>query len=374
MTSKLFLLSSLLLASVVSLHAAFWTIGSGAVDTVARNMLAAMANGAALGETALQPAATNTLAAAAAHAATEHSVTEDGGFQAGFGASATTGGAVGYSASATEGGGAVGYSASATWGGGAVGDSASAASGGGAVGFYASATYGGAVGYSASATEGGGAVGYYASAASGGGAVGYYASAASGGGAVGFYASAADGGAVGYSARTSDGFAGGKYAFATSDGDFFGNPIDAIQLGSGGNSTPMTLQIYDNRLLNADGTIPIERMSLHDGDETAHADIRALIPTLPGPGCTELGYAADGTNVAITGATYSYFFAPDKAYTLSVAPDAPRYHYSIEIIGDHACTLPADHRLRGEWTITGTNEVVVAPSTGIVWNVFGRGL
>ncbi len=112
----------------------------------------------------------------------------------------------------------------------------------------------------------------------------------------------------------------------------------------------------------------------HNTDGTAHADIRALIPTLPGPGCTELDYAADGTNVTITGATYSYFFAPDKPYTLSVAPDAPRYHYSIEIIGDHACTLPAGHRLRGAWTITGTNEVVVAPSTGTVWNVFGRGL
>jgi hypothetical protein len=110
----------------------------------------------------------------------------------------------------------------------------------------------------------------------------------------------------------------------------------------------------------------------HNTNGTAHADIRAMIG--PTNGCTELAYAADGTNVTITGATYSYFFAPDKAYTLSVAPDAPRYHYSIEIIGDHACTLPVGHRLRGSWTITGTNEVVVAPSTGTVWNVFGRGL
>ena len=111
-----------------------------------------------------------------------------------------------------------------------------------------------------------------------------------------------------------------------------------------------------------------------NGRPVVRAASMADIPTLPGPGCTVLDYAADGTNVTITGATYSYFFAPDKAYTLSVAPDAPRYHYSIEIIGDHACTLPAGHRLRGSWTITGTNEVVVAPSTGTVWNVFGRGL
>ncbi len=44
MASKLFLLSSLLLASVVSLHAAFWTIGSGAVDTVARARLVVHTN------------------------------------------------------------------------------------------------------------------------------------------------------------------------------------------------------------------------------------------------------------------------------------------------------------------------------------------
>ena len=92
-----------------------------------------LTNGAALGETALQPAATNgwevgshagllappatnTLAAAAEHAATEHSVTEDGGFQAGTGAAAIYGGAVGAGANAAY-GGAVGAGASASLGG-----------------------------------------------------------------------------------------------------------------------------------------------------------------------------------------------------------------------------------------------------------------
>lgn len=278
-------------------------------------------NGAALGATALQPAATNTLAAAAAHAATAHGVTPDGGFQGGS------------EYTYAESGGAVGYGAYTTYG--------------GAVGSSAYTTYGGAVGAGAYAESGG---------------------------AVGSGAYTIDGGAVGWAAKTSDGFAGGKGAFATTDGTWNTDGIDAIQLGTGSNTEPFTLQVYGNRLLNADGTIPVERLTLHNTNGLAHADIRALIPTLPGPGCTELGYAADGTNVTITGATYSYFFAPDKAYTLSVAPDAPRYHYSIEIIGDHACTLPVGHRLRGKWTITGTNEVVVAPSTGTVWNVFGRGL
>jgi len=88
---------------------------------------------------------------------------------------------------------------------------------------------------------------------------------------------------VGDSAKTSDGFAGGFNAFTTSDGTFYGDPIDAIQLGSGGNTEPFTLQIYGNRLLNADGTIPVERMSLHAADGTAHADIRAEIDAIPLP-------------------------------------------------------------------------------------------
>ena len=237
------LLALLLLAPVVSTAAGvtFLTAGGGGDSTNWQASVNALTNGAALGETALQAPATNTLAAAAAHAETAHSVTAEGGFKAGSGAYASTGGAVGNNATATDGG--------------AVGSSAYAASGG-AVGAGAYATDGGAVGNNAYATDGG---------------------------AVGFSAYAASGGAVGDSARTSDGFAGGKDAFATSDGTFFGDPIDAIQLGSGGNSTPLTLQIYANRLLNADGTIPVERMSLHDGDGTAHPDIREAIDAIPLP-------------------------------------------------------------------------------------------
>ena len=80
------------------------------------------------------------------------------------------------------------------------------------------------------------------------------------GGAVGYSAWASGfGGAVGAYALTSDGFAGGLNAWATDDGTITGTPIDAIQLGTGGNSETNTLQVYNNRLLNADGTIPVER-------------------------------------------------------------------------------------------------------------------
>ena len=110
----------------------------------------------------------------------------------------------------------------------------------------------------------------------------------------------------------------------------------------------------------------------HNINGTAHPDIRALIPTLPGPGCTEL----TGTNLVISGETYHYYAAPSAHYTLSVSNAAPRYAYSLEIVGTNgwSCTLLDGLYLRGAWTLTGTNVVVVAPGTGTVWNVYGRGL
>jgi len=110
----------------------------------------------------------------------------------------------------------------------------------------------------------------------------------------------------------------------------------------------------------------------HNTDGSAHADIRALIPELPAAGCTKL----TGTNLVISGETYHYYAAPSAHYTLSVSNAAPRYAYSLEIVGTNgwSCTLLSGLYLRGSWTPTGTNVVVVAPGTGTVWNVFGRGL
>ena len=180
-----------------------------------------------------------------------------GGFTGGSSAFATTGGAVGYNASATS-GGAVGSSASTTTGGavgsgayassgGAVGDGASTTTSGGAVGNNASATYGGAVGNGASATYGG--------------AVGDGASTTFGG-AIGSSASTTSGGAVGYNAKSGSGFAGG-YNAKTQDSS--GDGIDAIQLGTGTNSTEKTLQVYDYQLMDADGNIPSDRLKTSNG-------------------------------------------------------------------------------------------------------------
>jgi len=102
--------------------------------------------------------------------------------------------------------------------------------------------------------------------------------------------------------------------------------------------------------------------------DRAYAD--GLVAGIPAAGCTELY----GVTPEISGATYSYFLAATNAYTLSVGASVPRYHYSIEVLGSHACTLASGLNLRGTWTPTGTNIVTLVPGTGTVWRVYGRGL
>ena len=123
-------------------------------------------------------------------------------------------------------------------------------SGGFQAGTGASATYGGAIGYGANATYGG-AVGRNASATSGG-AVGSEANATYGG-AVGVAASATTGGAIGQSASATNGFAGGYSAKATANG--------AVQLGQGTNNNANTLKFRDYQIVDANGNIPVERLS-----------------------------------------------------------------------------------------------------------------
>lgn len=65
------------------------------------------------------------------------------------------------------------------------------------------------------------------------------------------------GGAIGSGSTAGDGFAGGKGAETI---DSTGDPIDAIQLGTGTNSKPKTLKVYNYDLMDADGKIPAERL------------------------------------------------------------------------------------------------------------------
>ena len=89
-------------------------------------------------------------------------------------------------------------------------------------------------------------------------AAGYLAYAANGGSATGEQANADAGGAAGAGAKAGAGFAGGKDAKAV---DSSGSGIDAIQLGTGTNSTAKTLQVYGHRLMDANGNIPVERLT-----------------------------------------------------------------------------------------------------------------
>ncbi len=209
-----------------------------------------------------------------------------GGF-AGGGASATSGGAIGSGAKEDSGGGAVGEDSSATIGF-AGGENATETGGGGSVGYTSSVTTGGAVGYEANATTGGavgyqaaaivgGAIGEQASETDGGGAVGRTAQTTSGGAVgsetvsnsgfaggysakstgmgacIGAVSSAYHGGAVGYNAQAGNGFAGGSEAKCGKASN--GADVDCIQLGSGSNGAEKTLQVYDKRIVEADGSL-----------------------------------------------------------------------------------------------------------------------
>lgn len=135
-------------------------------------------------------------------------------------------------------------------------------SGGFAGGTNATATYGGAVGYGATSINGGaigsntntsmgGAIGEGATAGFGA-AIGA-ATSTDGGGAIGESATSNYGGAVGGISIAGDGFSGGYLAQVKNNGtDDAPDYIDAIQLGTGTNETPKSLQIYSDNIYNAD--------------------------------------------------------------------------------------------------------------------------
>ena len=124
-------------------------------------------------------------------------------------------------------------------------------------GVGATASNGAAIGNGASSGATGGAVGMKAKAGIGGFAGGYNASASTGG-TIGKDSKTTTGGAAGQGAVSGNGFAGGYNAKCDSSS---GKAIDAIQLGTGTNTTAKSLQVYDKQLMDADGKIPWERMT-----------------------------------------------------------------------------------------------------------------
>lgn len=152
--------------------------------------------------------------------------TEDGGFAGGQGASTTNGAAIGSGAAATGGGGSVGLGASST-------------NGGGAIGSNANANAGGAVGSATTVT-------------------GY-------------------GGAVGNKAKAGAGFSGGNQAAVALGSN--GKYIDAIQLGAGTNEAPGTLQVYDYRIMDQDGSITAARLPGYCGCVSSADDLPGYAET-----------------------------------------------------------------------------------------------
>lgn len=171
---------------------------------------------------------------------------EDGGFQGGSQAFSTGGGAIGFSSSSDD-GGAVGKDSTTHFGGaiGLISQSVDGFAGGcdtrtedgSAIGSGASSNNGGSVGANTK-TDDGGAVGF--SAISNNGFAG------------GYDAKANDGGAVGNDAKAGDGFSGGDGAQVGTTSS--GKCIDAIQLGTGTNNNPKTLQVYDYQVTKYDNT------------------------------------------------------------------------------------------------------------------------
>lgn len=86
------------------------------------------------------------------------------------------------------------------------------------------------------------------------------------GGFIDRSANSGDGGAVGVGSSTSNGFAGGKNAKTEQNINGDSILIDAVQLGTGTNPNPKTVQVYDFPLLDANGKIPSERLPDGVGD------------------------------------------------------------------------------------------------------------
>ena len=82
--------------------------------------------------------------------------------------------------------------------------------------------------------------------------------------AIGYEALACDGVSLGGYATTKNGVAIGssaKTVFLDPLQEYTPVAIDAIQLGTGTNSNPKTMQVYDYTMMDADGTIPEERLA-----------------------------------------------------------------------------------------------------------------
>ena len=166
----------------------------------------------------------------------------------------------------------------------------------------ASATTGFAGGQNAYTTDGA-AIGYGARASGSGGSVGRYSSSSSGGGAIGSNAYAfTGGGAIGSGTISGMGFSGGSGAKAGSNGS--GGYIDTIQLGTGTNTNAKTLQVYNYTLMDANGFVPNDRLSISiSGVYTGTSSVNQSVELGFQPSSVIVVEQATGKTIAATSTT-----------------------------------------------------------------------
>ena len=85
------------------------------------------------------------------------------------------------------------------------------------------------------------------------------------------------GGAVGNKAKAGAGFSGGNQAAVALGSN--GKYIDAIQLGAGTNEVPGTLQVYDYRIMDQDGSITAARLPGYCGCVSSADDLPGYAET-----------------------------------------------------------------------------------------------
>lgn len=158
----------------------------------------------------------------------------------------------------------------------------------------------------------GAAIGLSATESGGGAALGEYSTENEGGGAVGSMATVTDGGgAIGYNAETGSGFAGGKNAKTQKSST---ENIDAIQLGTGTNSVEKSLQVYDHILMNPDGSIPKERLSLAPKTE--------VVDSLTSHDATKALSALQGNKLERSKISYDRAYSGESGYLDNLVPEA----------------------------------------------------
>ena len=144
------------------------------------------------------------------------------------------------------------------------------------------------------------------------------------------------------------GFAGGKAAKAV---DSSGGGIDAIQLGTGTNSTPKTVQAYGYQLMDANGKIPDARLNDAPGDGTLYGRKDG--------GWEELTSLHTHANKAVLDATEVAYTENEQARIGTLESDLDTFYTDLNDLQNTAVTdAPSDGntyaRKDGAWSAIST--------------------